>query len=106
MTQRLIKTLLALALAAPAIAFAQDTCSNRGDLDQQYCDANHDLTADTPTDPKKLKNPNTLVFTFTPVEDPAVYDKIFKPFTDYLSQCTAKKVVFFQVQSNAISGGR
>ncbi|MBP1317072.1 phosphate/phosphite/phosphonate ABC transporter substrate-binding protein [Herbaspirillum huttiense F1] len=101
MTPRLIKTLLALALAAPAIAFAQDTCSNRGDLDQQYCDANHDLTADTPTDPKKLKNPNTLVFTFTPVEDPAVYDKIFKPFTDYLSQCTAKKVVFFQVQSNA-----
>jgi phosphonate transport system substrate-binding protein len=57
--------------------------------------------ADTPKDPKKLKTPNTLVFTYTPVEDPAVYEKVFKPFTDYLAQCTAKKVVFYQVQSNA-----
>jgi len=101
MLQPLIKSLIALALVVPAISYAQDTCSNRGDLDMQYCDANKDLVADTPTDPKKLKNPNTLVFTFTPVEDPAVYDKIFKPFTDYLAQCTSKKVVFFQVQSNA-----
>jgi phosphonate transport system substrate-binding protein len=57
--------------------------------------------ADTPTDPKKLKNPSVLVFTYTPVEDPAVYEKTFKPFTDYLGQCTGKRVVFFQVQSNA-----
>jgi phosphonate transport system substrate-binding protein len=35
------------------------------------------------------------------VEDPAVYEKVFKPFTDHLAQCTAKRVVFFQVQSNA-----
>lgn len=82
-------------------ALAQDTCSNRGDLDAQYCDANKDLVADTPTDPSKQKTPNTLVFTYTPVEDPAVYEKIFKPFTEHLSQCTAKRVVFFQVQSNA-----
>ena len=26
---------------------------------------------------------------------------IFKPFTDYLAQCTGKRVVFYQVQSNA-----
>jgi phosphonate transport system substrate-binding protein len=81
--------------------FAQDNCPNRGDLDTLYCDANKDLVADTPTDPKRLKNPSTLVFTYTPVEDPAVYEKIFKPFTDHLAQCTAKRVVFFQVQSNA-----
>ena len=60
-----------------------------------------DMVADAPTDPKKFKNPSTLVFTYTPVEDPAVYEKIFKPFTDYLAQCTAKRVVFYQVQSNA-----
>jgi phosphonate transport system substrate-binding protein len=41
------------------------------------------------------------VFTYTPVEDPAKYENIFKPFTDYLGQCTGKKVVFFQVQNNA-----
>jgi phosphonate transport system substrate-binding protein len=77
------------------------SCANRGDLDDMYCDANKDLVADTPTDPAKQKTPSTLVFTYTPVEDPAVYANIFKPFTDYLGQCTGKRVVFYQVQSNA-----
>lgn len=90
------------ALALPTTpSLAQDTCPNRGDLDPIYCDANRDLLADTPTDPAKLKNPSTLVFTYTPVEDPAKYENIFKPFTDHLAQCTGKKVVFFQVQNNA-----
>ena len=91
---------LAAALTLPFGASAQE-CKNRGDLDPMYCDENADLVADTPKDPKKLKTPNTLVFTYTPVEDPAVYEKIFKPFTDHLAQCTGKKVVFYQVQSNA-----
>src|ERR1700704_4185323 len=90
-----------LALVFVSGAYAQDACKSRGDLDPQYCDENGDLTADTPKDPRKLKVPGTLVFTYTPVEDPAVYEKIFKPFTDHLSQCTGKRVVFFQVQSNA-----
>jgi phosphonate transport system substrate-binding protein len=89
-----------VASAFAAGALAQE-CKNRGDLDNLYCDDNGDLVADTPKDPKKLKTPNTLVFTYTPVEDPAVYEKVLKPFTDYLAQCTAKKVVFYQVQSNA-----
>ena len=84
-----------------AYAADADNCSNRGDLDQMYCDANKDLVADTPTDASKLKTPSTLVFAYTPVEDPAVYANIFKPFTDYLSECTGKRVVFYQVQSNA-----
>ncbi len=93
--------LAALALAGPMTVAAQDTCPHRGELDSIYCDANKDLVADPPSDPKKFRNPNTLVFTYTPVEDPAVYERIFKPFTDYLAQCTGKRVVFFQVQSNA-----
>lgn len=94
---------LAAILAATAClpALAQDACSNRGDLDGQYCDANKDLVADTPTDAARQKTPNTLVFTYTPVEDPAVYEKVFRPFTEHLGQCTGKRVVFFQVQSNA-----
>jgi phosphonate transport system substrate-binding protein len=95
------KVLLISSLCLPALSWAQPACTNRGDLDQQYCDANKDLVADTPTDPSKQKIPNTLVFTFTPVEDPAVYDRTFRPFTQYLSQCTGKRVMFFQVQSNA-----
>ncbi len=82
-------------------ALAQDSCKHRGDLDDLYCDENKDLTADTPKDKKRWKNPSTIVFTYTPVEDPAVYESIFKPFTDHLSKCIDKRVVFYQVQSNA-----
>jgi phosphonate transport system substrate-binding protein len=98
-----IRTAGALALAAlfvSATAIAQE-CKSRGDLDAMYCDDNGDMVADTPKDAKKLKTPGTLVFTYTPVEDPAVYEKIFKPFTDHLGQCVGKRVVFYQVQSNA-----
>ncbi|MFO1362645.1 MAG: phosphate/phosphite/phosphonate ABC transporter substrate-binding protein [Burkholderiales bacterium] len=95
--------LIAIALASfvPLAAQAQDSCKNRGELDALYCDDNADLVADPPKDQAKFKNPSTLVFTYTPVEDPAVYENIFKPFTDHLSKCTGKRVVFYQVQSNA-----
>ena len=86
-------------LAAPAIA--QDACPNRGQLDTLYCDANRDLVADAPTDPAKHKDPATLVFAYSPVESPAIYQSIYQPFMDHLAQCTGKKVVFFPVQSNS-----
>jgi len=98
-----MKKLVALSVLASAshLALAQDACPNHGDLDKLYCDANKDLLADTPTDPAKLKDPATIIFTYTPVEDPAKYENAFKPFTDYLGQCLAKKVIFYQVQNNA-----
>ena len=96
---RLIAALVS-GIAASAV-HAQTDCANRGDLDALFCDENKDLVADSPKDAKRLKNPSTLVFTYTPVEDPAVYENIFKPFTDYLGKCTGKRVVFYQVQSNA-----
>src|SRR5918994_1668583 len=97
-----MRVLLTIVLSlAAAQALAQDACGNRGELDALYCDENRDLVADPPKDGKRFKNPSTLVFTYTPVEDPAVYENVFKPFTDYLSKCTAKRVVFYQVQSNA-----
>src|SRR5688572_13605367 len=92
---------LALGLA-PIVANAQaDDCKNRGQLDTLYCDENKDLVADTPKDKGRWKNPNTLVFTYTPVEDAAVYETAFKPFLDYLGKCTGKRVVYYAVQSNA-----
>ena len=94
----------AIAVAGLGYALAAtgaDGCATRGELDAMYCDANRDMVADVPTDSKKWRNPSTIVFTYTPVEDPAVYENIFKPFTSYLSQCLNKKVVFYQVQSNA-----
>jgi phosphonate transport system substrate-binding protein len=101
-TRWLITFAVALSGAVLAVpALAADACKNRGELDAMYCDANNDLVADVPADPKKWKNPSTIVFTYTPVEDPAVYENVFKPFTTHLAACLSKKVVFYQVQSNA-----
>lgn len=88
-----------LGFALPASA--QDSCPNRGQLDTNYCDRDNDLIADVPTDPSKLKDPSTLVWAYTPVEDPAVYANIFKPFTTHLEACTGKKTVYYPVQSNS-----
>ena len=95
------RALLAATLAALSTAAAAQACPHRGELDDLYCDANRDMVADVPTDAKKLKNPSTLVFTYTPIEDPAVYQNIFKDFIEKLGACTGKKVVYYQVQSNA-----
>ena len=65
---------VALIISAVGTARAQD-CP-RGDLDKAYCDRDGDLVADTPTDPKQLVNPSTLIFAYTPVEDPAVYQSL------------------------------
>lgn len=90
----------ALTLGASA-ALAQDTCSHRGQLDTLYCDENQDLVADAPKDQRRWRDPSALVFAYTPVEDPAVYQNAFKPFTDYLAQCTGKRIVYYPVQSNS-----
>jgi len=45
----------------------------RGTLDKAYCDEDLDLVADLPQDESKWVNPSTIIFTYTPVEDPAVY---------------------------------
>ncbi|RDD62466.1 phosphate/phosphite/phosphonate ABC transporter substrate-binding protein [Ferruginivarius sediminum] len=90
----------AAALFAATSAHAEE-CSNRGQLDALYCDENGDLVADAPSDPEKLANPDTLVFAYTPVEDPAIYEDIWQPFIDHLSEVTGKDVRFFAVQSNS-----
>lgn len=86
-----------LAFAGPAAA---QECP-RGDLDERYCDADGDLIADIPTDAGQLLDPDTLIFAYTPVEDPAVYETAWADFLTYLKEQTGKDVVFFPVQSNA-----
>jgi phosphonate transport system substrate-binding protein len=82
-------------------AYGADDCTNRGTLDERYCDENMDLVADSPKDPKEWKDPNTLVFTYTPVEDPAVYQDAFADFQKYLEEATGKRVIYYTVQSNS-----
>ena len=48
-----------------------------------------------------IVNPSTLIFAYTPVEDPAVYQKVWDGFIKHMEKITGKKVVFFPVQSNA-----
>jgi phosphonate transport system substrate-binding protein len=80
-------------LAAPAFAeFA---------LDARYLDADGDMIADIPTDPAQLVDPDTLVFAYTPVEDPAVYAEAWTDFITHMETVTGKTVQFFPIDSNA-----
>ena len=96
---RLAGCVAAMTVIGTGLAVAQD-CP-RGDLDKAYCDRNGDLVADAPADPKQLINPSTLIFAYTPVEDPALYSKVWDGFIKHAEKVTGKKVVFFPVQSNA-----
>jgi phosphonate transport system substrate-binding protein len=96
---RLAGCVAAITVIGMGLAPAQD-CP-RGDLDKAYCDRNGDLVADAPTDPKQFINPSTLIFAYTPVEDPALYSKVWDGFIKHVEKVTGKKVVFFPVQSNA-----
>lgn len=97
-TFKLMLTASAAALLSTAAA-AQD-CP-RGDLDSRYCDADGDLVADIPADESQWLDPDTLVFAYTPVEDPAVYKTAWADFLTYLEEKTGKDVIFFPVQNNA-----
>lgn len=90
----------AIALMSLSGAVSAQDCP-RGDLDARYCDADGDLIADIPTDESQWLDPDTLVFAYTPVEDPAVYKTAWADFLDHLSEKTGKDIVFFPVQSNA-----
>jgi phosphonate transport system substrate-binding protein len=70
-------------------------------MDPRFMDADGDMVADAPRNPKEWVDPSTLVFAYTPVEDPAVYAKVWQEFIDHLAKTTGKRVQFFPVQSNA-----
>ncbi|MDE0521584.1 MAG: phosphate/phosphite/phosphonate ABC transporter substrate-binding protein [Boseongicola sp.] len=95
----LIATSVIALLSLGTSAWAQD-CP-RGDLDERFCDADGDLIADIPSDPADQIDPDTLIFAYTPVEDPAVYKTAWSDFLEHLEAETGKDVVFFPVQSNA-----
>ena len=91
----------ALVLAGLIAWETQPVVSAEFKLDSRFQDADGDMVADTPTDPSKWVDPATLIFAYTPVEDPAVYVKVWKGFLEHMEKVTGKKVQFFPVQSNA-----
>ena len=105
MTRRLwlaAAALIGLGFATPTTAVAQaaQDCP-RGTLDARYCDRDGDLVADLPTDQRQWVNPQTLIFAYTPVEDPSIYRAVWQEFLDHLARETGRRVQFFAVQSNA-----
>lgn len=73
----------------------------RGSLDNLYCDRDGNLVADLPVNESDWQNPSTLIFSYTPVEDPAVYAQVWDGFIEHLSEITGRRVMFFPVQSYA-----
>lgn len=88
-------------MGRPLQPISSDECpeSARGDLDVLYCDKDGDLIADLPDDEQYWQNPDTLVFAYVPVEDPAIYEDIWQPFLDHLSEVTGREVQFFAIDS-------
>jgi phosphonate transport system substrate-binding protein len=92
---------IALILLSFAALETQTVLAAEFKLASRFQDADGDMVADTPTDPGKQIDPGTLIFAYTPVEDPSVYASVWKGFLAHMEKVTGKKVQFFPVQSNA-----
>ena len=95
--------LAALAIVSMVVnpVAAADQCKKRGDLDIRYCDEDGDLLADTPKDAGTWLEPETLVFSYTAVEDPSVYENVFKDLMDHIAKKTGKQVKWYGPESYA-----
>lgn len=91
--------MLAALLSTYGFVAHAESCVRRAGLDSAYCDANGDLVADPPSDPSRWRDPDTLVWAFAPIEDPAVYAQLFRSFTRHLSSCLNRQIVYYPVQS-------
>ena len=90
---------IALILVSVIASEAKTVIAAEFKLDARFKDADGDLVADAPADPKE--SIRRLIFAYTPVEDPAVYAKVWDSFIKHLEKTTGKRVQFFPVQSNA-----
>ena len=94
----LLRSLLSVAIAS---AFSVAALQASADMSSRYTDSDADMVADIPEDEAQWVDPDTLIFAYTPVEDPAVYADVWSGFLEHLSEVTGKRVQFFPIQSNA-----
>jgi phosphonate transport system substrate-binding protein len=66
-------------------------------LDTRYADTDSDLVADSPA---RTVTPTTLLFAYTPGEDPALYRTTWNRFLRHVEAATGRPVRFFAAQSN------
>ncbi len=90
-----------LTAAAVVAVLAAGTAQAEFQLDPRFTDNDGDLIADIPEDSSQWADPGTLIFAYTPVEDPAVYAEVWAGFLEHMQEVTGKPVQFFPVQSNA-----
>lgn len=80
------------------------SCANRGELDEIYCDANQDLLADRP---KVSVNPEKIVLGISAIEDANTAKRIYGPLVSYLATCLKKEVEMFPpVREGAVLEGQ
>ncbi|MCL7940804.1 phosphate/phosphite/phosphonate ABC transporter substrate-binding protein [Halomonas sp. ATCH28] len=99
--QTLTRSLLAGGFAVAALTAAVSQAEASFSLSERFTDADGDLVADIPEDTSQWLDPDTLVFAYTPVEDPAVYAEVWDGFLEHMEEITGKQVQFFPVQSNS-----
>ncbi|OBX37058.1 phosphate-import protein PhnD precursor [Halomonas elongata] len=97
--QPLTRSMMTGAIALAALTAGQAQAEFQ--LSERFTDADGDLVADIPEDESQWLDPDTLIFAYTPVEDPAVYAEVWAGFLKHMEEVTGKKVQFFPVQSNA-----
>ena len=98
MSRYYLTPLLSLLLGI-SISFG-DACENRGDLSLKFCDRNFNLVADTPSDPNEWINPDPLIISLIPKEDPLSYATEMADFYQYLKSCLDRNVIFYPLQSS------
>jgi len=96
-----VKKKLALTLITSSIALLASSSLVASDLSSRFQDRSNNLVADAPQDASQWVDPSTLIFAYTPVEDPSVYARVWEEFLDHMAEVTGKNVRFFPVQSNA-----
>ncbi len=98
---QVITAFVATVCSAPYVQAEDTHCRHRGLLDTQFCDDNRDMVADLPLDSSRWANPDTIFFSYVPVEDPALYKGMFESFLNHLEAVTGKHVRYFSAQSYA-----
>ncbi|MFP4138794.1 MAG: phosphate/phosphite/phosphonate ABC transporter substrate-binding protein [Halomonas sp.] len=99
--QSLIRSLIAGGFTVAALTAGISQAQAEFTLSDRFTDADGDLVADIPDDESQWRDPDTLVFAYTPVEDPAVYAEVWDGFLEHMEEVTGKEVQFFPVQSNS-----
>ena len=75
------------------------SCELESRLKDGYIDIDCDMLVDVPLEATQLRDPKTLVWAYSPIEDPSIYADLFKPFTLHLAECVGRQIVYYPVQS-------